>query len=175
MDKARGTPDAPGEMWSKKRITVQGTELSLHDIEKHIVVANFADKPNAVFGLYQGTKGGPSFPAKAYTGANIDAQLEAAGKDHVDDLLKVKKSKAQIPAVLSWYASDLHGGDNEALRAQLVSLSSAKDAKKLSDVTEFEARKFSYSSDELIIRQQATYDGGGNSGFSGGGGGGGGS
>jgi len=175
MSKARGTAAAPGEMWSKKRIKVQGVDLSLQDIETNIIVANFADKPNAIFGLYQGTKGSPAFKADGFTGATLDADLAAAGRAHVKDHLKVKGSKAQIPAVMHWYAADLFGGDQDALRAQLVSLSSEKNAKKLSGATQFEARKFSYSSDELIIRQQATYTGGGDSGFGGERGGGGGS
>ena len=159
MSTARGTADAPGEMWTKKRITVQGTDLSLHDIEKNIIVANFADKPNAVFGLYQGTKGSPAFKGDGFHGATLDADLAAAGQAHVKNYLKVKGSKAQIPAVIYWYAADLFGDDQDALRAQLVSLSSEKNAKKLSEVTKFEARKFSYSSDELIIRRQTAYEG----------------
>jgi len=159
MSTARGTADAPGEMWTKKRITVQGTDLSLHDIEKNIIVANFADKPNAVFGLYQGTKGSPAFKGDGFHGATLDADLAAAGQAHVKNHLKVKGSKAQIPAVMYWYVADLFGGDQDALRAQLVSLSSEKNAKKLSEVTKFETRKFSYSSDELIIRRQTAYEG----------------
>jgi len=169
MAKARGTGDAPGEMWTKKRITVQGTELSLHDIEKNIIVANFADKPNAVFGLYQGTKGSPAFKGDGFNASTLDADLAAAGKAHVKRNLKVKGAKAQIPAVMHWYAADLFGGDQDALRAQLVSLSTDKNAKKLSGVTEFEARKFSYSSDEFVARQQQqAYSGSSGSGLGGG-------
>jgi len=172
MSKARGTADAPGPMWTQKRITVQGVELSLHDIEKNIIVANFADKPNAVFGLYQGTKGSPPFKGDGFSAATLDADLAAAGKKHVKDHLKVKGSKAQIPAVMQWYAADLFDGDQDALRTHMVSLSSDKNAKKLSGVTEFEARKFSYSSDEYVIRQQqASRGSSGNGGFGGGGGG----
>lgn len=183
MTAARGTLAAPGPMWSEKRITVDGTELSLHDIEKYIVAANFADKPNAIFGLYQGTSGGPAFPADGFTGANLDAELEAAGKDYLKSRngLKVRKTKAQIPALVDWFAEDIYGGDQEAMKAHLASLASSKTAPKLAAVTQFEARKFSYSSDELVIRQQgvgAGADGagriGGGTGFSGGGGGGGG-
>jgi len=175
MSKARGTAEAPGDMWTKKRITVQGENLSLHDIEKNIIVADFADKPNAVFGLYQGTKGSPAFKADGFRGASLDADLAAAAKAHLKGNLKVKGSKAQIPAVMQWYAADLFGGDQNALRTHLVSLANNKTAKKLTSVTEFEARKFSYSSDELIVRQQTAYSGSsGASGFGGGGTGGGG-
>ena len=175
MRKSRGTGVAPGELWTQKRIKVQGVDLSLHDIEKNIIVANFADKPNAVFGLYQGTKGSPGFKADGFQAASLDADLADAGRAHLKKNFKVKGSKAQIPAVLHWYAEDLFGGDNEALQAHLVSLASDKDSKKLANATAFEARKFSYASDEFIIRQQNGFSGGGNSfntGNSGGGGGG---
>lgn len=177
MKKSRGTADAPGAMWTQKRITVQGVELSLHDIEKNIIVANFADKPNAVFGLYQGTKGSPAFMGDGFNGATLDAELAEAGKAHLKKNFKAKGSKAQIPAVMQWYAADLFGDDNDALRTHLVSLSSEKNAKKLANVTEFEARKFSYSSDEFVARQQVdtSLSNSGGGGFSGGGGGGGGS
>ena len=172
MKKARGTAEAPGAMWTQKRITVQGVKLSLHDIEKNIIVANFADKPNAVFGLYQGTKGSPPFKGDGFRGATLEADLAEAGKAHLKKNFKAKGSKAQIPAVMQWYAADLFGSDNEALRTHLISLSSEKNAAKLAGVTEFEARKFSYSSDEFVVRQQIASSGSG--GFSGGGGGGGG-
>ena len=138
------------------------------------MVANFADKPNAVFGLYQGTKGSPPFKGDGFTGATLDADLAEAGKAHLKKNFKAKGSKAQIPAVMQWYAAELFGGDNEALRTHLVSLSSDKNAKKLAGVTEFEARKFSYSSDEFVVRQQIASGGtGGGGGFSGAGTGGG--
>ena len=175
MSKSRGTGDAPGEVWTQKRIKVQGVDLSLHDIEKNIIVANFADKPNAVFGLYQGTKGSPSFKADGFQATSLDADLAEAGRKHLKKNLKVKGSKAQIPAVMHWYAADLFGGDTDALRSHLVSLSSDKQSKKLANATAFEARKFSYASDELVIRQQTAYTGGNSfdSGSTGGGGGGG--
>lgn len=175
MKKARGTADAPGPMWTQKRITVQGVDLSLHDIQKNIIVANFADKPNAVFGLYQGTKGSPSFMGDGFNGATLDADLAEAGKAHLKKNFKVKGSKAQIPAVMQWYAADLFDGDNDGLRMHLISLSSEKNMKKLANVSDFEARKFSYSSDEFVVRQQVSSSGGtGGGGFSGGGGEGGG-
>ena len=158
MKAARGTPAEPGKMWAEKRITVEGTELSIQEIEKNIILANFADKPNVIFGLYQGSSGGPGFPKAGFSGANLDAELEAAGRAFLESRhgLKVRGSKAQIPAVVDWYATDVFGGDQEAMRAQLVSLAGKKTGPKLAAATQFQARKFSYSSDELIIRQQSS-------------------
>jgi len=123
MRKARGTAEAPGELWTQKRIKVD---------------------------------------------------LADAGRAHLKKNLKVKGSKAQIPAVMHWHAEDLFGGDNDALRSHLASLSSDKQSKKLANATTFEARKFSYASDELVIREQNAYTGGNSFGGGGAGGGGGG-
>ena len=179
MSAQRGTPDNPGDLWTEKRITVQGVELSIHDIEKNIILANFSDNPNVIFGMYQGTNGGPSFNADGFKGANLSAQLEDAGREFVNSRngIKVSRSKAQLPAIVGWYQADVFGGDAEAAKTHLASLAKAGTAAKLAKTSEVSSRKFSYSSDELVVRQQSSASGGGNGGGGGGsfGGGGGGS
>lgn len=180
MKDARGTPDAPGDMWTRKRITVEGIDLSIHDIEENIILANFAGRPNVIFGLYQGTSTGPEFPAKGFSAANLDAELDAAGRTYIASRngLKLNRSKAQLPAIYGWYSEAVFGGDEGVARAHLASLLDAEDAANFNNATQFETRSFSYASDELIIRQQPNLnDGGGfagGGGFGGGGGGGGG-
>jgi len=177
MSRARGTPQAPGSMWSEKRITVDGVELSIHDIEQNIILANFSENPNVIFGLYQGAAGSPAFPANGFTGANLSAELEAAGRDYVNSRgngVKTSRSKAQLPAVYGWYSAEVFGGDEVAARTHLASLLEGSKATKFNAATQFQTRKFSYSSDEFIVRQQPQNLGGGG-GFGGGGGGGAGS
>lgn len=182
MANLRGTPTAPGAMWTEKLITVEGVELSLQDIEKDIILANFADNPNVIFGLYQGTSGSPTFPAKGFTSANVNAELEAFGRDYLDSRsgVKIRRSKAEVPAIIDWYSADVFGGDEAAARVHVASLLGSDDATKFNAATQFQTRKFSYSSDEFIIRQQRgpasnSFGGGNTSGSSFGGGGGGGS
>ena len=182
MANLRGTPTAPGAMWTEKLITVEGVELSLQDIEKDIILANFADNPNVIFGLYQGTSGSPTFPAKGFTSANVNAELEAFGRDYLDSRsgVKIRRSKAEVPAIIDWYSADVFGGDEAAARVHVASLLGSDDATKFNAATQFQTRKFSYSSDEFIIRQQRgpasnSFGGGNTSGSSFGGDGGGGS
>lgn len=159
-------------MWTENRITVEGVELSIQDIEKNIILANFGDNPNVIFGMYQGTSGGPAFYGDGFTGANINAELETVARDYVNSKngLKISRKKAQLPAIVGWYQSDVFGGDPELAKTHIASLAETKTAAKLASTTEISGRKFSYSSDELVIRQQS--GGGGNS-FGGGGSGGG--
>lgn len=183
MSSLRGTPTEPGKMWTEKLITIEGVELSLQDIEKDIILANFADNPNVIFGLYQGTKASPTFPKKGFSPANVNAELEALGREFLDSRsgVKIRRSKAEIPAIIDWYSADVFGGDEAVARGHVASLLGRDDATKFNAATQFQTRAFSYSSDEFIIRQQRipTGDnlGGGNRGgssFGGGEGGGGG-
>lgn len=170
MSTQRGTPTEPGKMWTESRITVEGVEMSIQDIEQNIILANFSDNPNVIFGMYQGTSGGPAFNGTGFTGANIDAELEAVARDYVNSKngLKISRKKAELPAIVGWYQNDVFGGDPELAKTHLAGLAETKTAAKLASTTTISGRKFSYSSDELVIRQQS--GGGGNS-FGGGGGG----
>ncbi len=172
MSSLRGTPAEPGAMWTEKLITVEGVELSLQDIEKDIILANFSDDPNVIFGLYQGTSASPTFPAKGFSSTNVNAELEAIGRDYLDSKngVKIRRSKAEVPAIVDWYSADVFAGDETAARTHVASLLDSGEATKFNAATQLQVRKFSYSSDEYIIRQQTTPRGGGN-GFSGGGGG----
>ena len=157
MSSLRGTPDAPGTMWIEKRITVEGVELSIQDIEQNIILANFADKPNAIFGLYQGTSGGPTFQEAGFSAANLDTELAAAGRDFVSSKngVKISRGKAELPAIVGWYQDAVFGGDPAVAAKHLATLTDAGKAAELAGVTEFKTKKFSYSSDELAVRRQA--------------------
>lgn len=156
MKRARGTFAEPGPMWTEKRITIDGVDLSIHDIEKDIILANFADNPNVIFGLYQGANGGPAFPADGFSAAGLDAELAEIASDYVNSRrgLKVRRAKAQMPAIYGWYGAAVFGGDQAAMRAHVADFATGSLATKLADATQFEARDFSYGSDELVLRQQ---------------------
>lgn len=170
----RGTFAAPGDFWTTKRIEVQGEQLSIDDIERNIILANFADNPNVIYGLYQASDGGASMPNKAYTAATVDGQLEELGRKFINSSkgVKIRRSKVQIPEIYSWYSDAVFGGDQDALNAHLTGLMAAKTVEKFSKASQFESRSFGYSSDELVIRQQQQSASGAGGGGGGGGGGG---
>ena len=174
----RGTAAEPGAMWTEKRITVEGVELSIDDIERGIIMTSFNDDPNVLYGLYQGSTGGASFPKEAFTGAEVRTQLEESGREFVNSRsgVKASRSKIQVPAIYDWYSEALFGGDTEARNAHLLSLSNETRAARFATATEFKSRKYTYAHEEFTVRQQGASAGntGGGGGFGGGGGGGGG-
>ncbi|MEM8635781.1 MAG: DUF547 domain-containing protein [Pseudomonadota bacterium] len=157
MRQNRGTADAPGSMWTDKRITVDGVELSIDDIEHGIILANWSDTPNVIYGLYQGSQGSVAFPTNGFSGSNVHTELEQIGREFISSRngVRVRRNKAQLPEVYSWYSDELFGGDQAAVVSHISALADANTASRLSEATSFENRRFSYSSDEFIIRQQA--------------------
>lgn len=151
----RGTFDAPGDMWTEKRITVEGQELSIDDIERYILLENF-DNPNVIYGMYQGTKSGPALHSTGFRGATVQAELAALGEAFVNsrDGLRVRRDTASLNAIYDWYAPALFDGDEQALREHLASFASGKRAQGLAQATGFSTAKFSYSTDNYVIRQQ---------------------
>lgn len=170
MSSDRGTFAEPGEMWTEKRITVEGAELSIDDIERGIVLANFSDNPNVIYGLYQGSQGGASLPMQAYEGTSVQADLKALGAGFVNSRegVKVRRSNAQVPAIYSWYSDYVFDSDLGAMKAHLIELAADDLAADILGAESIGVRKFSYKADELIIRQQVR----GAVGFGGGGAGG---
>lgn len=173
LQRLRGTADAPGELWTAKRVTIDGVELSIDDIEKNIILANWSDTPNILYGLYQGSQGGASLREGGFSGANVHAELEAAGQKFVNSRtgVRVRRGKAQLPEIYTWYGDELFGGDQQAMVTHVSALAESGTATKLADATAFDTRKFSYSSDEFVIRQQSApvggVTGGGGGGYSG--------
>ncbi|MEM9668928.1 MAG: DUF547 domain-containing protein [Pseudomonadota bacterium] len=162
MKANRGTPDAPGSMWTDKLFMVGGIKMSINDIEQNIILANWSDTPNIIYGLYQGSQGGVSLPADGFTGKAVHTELEAAGREFVNSRngVRVRGKKAQLPEIYTWYSDELFGGDEQAVLTHVSGLAEPKTATKLAATTGVTSRKFSYSSDEFVIRQQAAPAGG---------------
>jgi hypothetical protein len=68
--------------WTQKVTTIEGVALSLRDIET-ILFTNF-NKPEIVFGLWQGSIGGPRILNYAYTGKNVWRALEGNALEFVN-------------------------------------------------------------------------------------------
>lgn len=155
LKKARGDASAPGEMWTRKRVTVRGVPVSIDDIERRIILRNF-DNPNLVYGLYQGVRGGPAFPAKSFTGDTVTASLETAGRVYVNapGAVRASAKETAISPIFLWYQDDLFGGDEAGVRAHILSLADTDLKVALSSAGKIIPAKLDYGLDEIIIRQQ---------------------
>lgn len=96
--------------WKAKLMTVNGTELSLDDIEHEIVRALFND-PMSHYGLNCASYSCPNLAVSAFTGANVDALLRQNAVTYVNHPRGVTVDNGRIRAskIYSWYAGDFGG------------------------------------------------------------------
>ena len=156
----RGTPSNPGSLWTSPRITVEGTSLSLQDIEKDILFAGW-DEPNIVFGLYQGVKGGPALPREPFTGANVKDQLAEAARrfNSLPNNLRVRGDKVRISTYYDWYLPLAFSGSEESLRTHLSGLAKPADQQTVANAETLDRRKLSTDFEQYRVRQAAAGSG----------------
>lgn len=60
----------------KKLLHIAGMNLSLNNIQYDIVLPNFSEEPNVIYGFFQGVIGAPDIRNEAYTGKLVYQQLK---------------------------------------------------------------------------------------------------
>ncbi len=135
LEEERGTYDNPGEMWTVKRIVIGGVNMSIDDIERKIILANWND-PNILYGLYQGVRGGPSLYKPGFRGDTVRDVLPKLGRRYLNSkkVVSVKGAKIELPAVYGWYGDQLFEGDEAALIKHVRRLSKQKLLSKIQKV-----------------------------------------
>jgi hypothetical protein len=153
MKKDRGDAAAPGEAWTAKVVTVDGAALSIDDIERGVILKTWKD-PRVVYGLYQGTTGGPPAEKKAFRGETVWTELAAAGKKYMTSTagFELTKKSAEVSAVFGWYDDALFGGDEAALRAHLSTLITHGARINLEKTPSIAFKEFSYKTDAYVER-----------------------
>lgn len=119
-------------LWDEKLVTVEGVALSLNDIQNKILIRHWAS-PLVLYGLYQGSIGGPSLQNRAFTGENVQRLLKKSAKEFVNSNRGVKLwgTKARVSrlyemgksAFTNWetdLAAHLNVFANATLRANLA-------------------------------------------------------
>ncbi len=153
MKKDRGDGKTPGAAWTAKVVTVDGVQLSIDDIERGVILANWKD-PRVLYGLYQGSAGGPSAARKAFRGMTVWSDLEAAGERFLESStnFQVTKTAVEVSAIFDWYSDELFVGDDAALRAHLSITVPDRLRVKFEATPVISYKAFSYKPDNVVQR-----------------------
>jgi len=82
-----------------KFLKVSGIELSLNDIHEKIILGKFSANPIVIYGLFQGTIGGPNIRSMAYTGKSVIKQLRQNATEFINSnrgLFADKKGRLRV-------------------------------------------------------------------------------
>ena len=102
--------------WGKKVIKVEGIDLSLDDVEHKILRPLWRD-PQIHYAVNCASVGCPNLARIAYTGARLEAMLEAAARDYVNSPrgVSVRNGVATVSKIYSWYVEDFGGHEATVL------------------------------------------------------------
>ncbi|TAL63098.1 MAG: DUF547 domain-containing protein [Legionella sp.] len=101
--------------WGAMLITINHTSLSLDDIDNRIIRPIWND-PRTHYALNNATIGAPNLNRKAYTGAEIERQLNEAATTYINSLrgVQVIEGKLILSKLYDWYEEDF-GGTKQAV------------------------------------------------------------
>ncbi|MBX9731942.1 MAG: DUF547 domain-containing protein [Sphingomonas sp.] len=142
-----------GPDWSAQSLGLSGIKLSLNDIRTHILARYFGD-PRILAALLVPAQGGPAVQKQAASGPIIDAQLDAAAKQYINQS-GVVVVKADIAYVSPVYTLNrmYFGGEDARLIAHLKQFAKPSLAAKLAGVTRVETGKFDWALNDVVPRQ----------------------
>jgi hypothetical protein len=114
--KLGGILSISGGPWSKKLLKVEGVELSLDDIEHNILRPHFKD-PRVHYAVNCASIGCPNLRTEAFTGDQLDRQLDDAARAFVNHPRGVRIDGGRIIAskIYTWFQKDFGGTDKGVL------------------------------------------------------------
>lgn len=98
--------------WDRALTSVEGVALTLNDIEHRILRPIWRD-PRVHYALNCASLGCPDLRRTAYTGAGVEAALEAAARAYVNHPRGVRFADGAliVSSIYRWFAADFGGGD----------------------------------------------------------------
>ena len=92
------------------RITVAGQKMSFNRLEKEIIIPRYGE-PRVHVALNCASRSCPPLRNEPYTGARLDAQLDAQSKLFVnsENGVRLKGNAAELSAIFDWYKEDFGG------------------------------------------------------------------
>lgn len=129
--------------WKEKQFNVEGTDLSLNDIEHRILYALW-DNSLVMYGLGCPARGCPTLANEPFTGEAVKAQLQLAAREFAGrkDCIKVKGGQLEVSSLYVWH-SELFGGESGVLE-HLRGAASPEIRTALSNVAKIHDDEFSW-------------------------------
>lgn len=145
--KIRGRLFAIGP-WDREAATIEGAPLSFNDIEHRILRAYFGDN-RVHYALNCASVGCPDLKASPWTGASLDADLDAAARRYVNSARGVAVEGGAIVAsnIYQWFAGDF-GADAAARIKHLERYADPARARALASMGKISRYRYDWSLNE---------------------------
>ena len=102
--------------WGKKLVTIEGTNVSLDEIEHRILRPIWKDL-RVHYAVNCASIGCPNLRAQAFTAENTEALLDQAARDYVNHPrgARVDDGELVVSSIYHWFAADFGGKDSAVI------------------------------------------------------------
>lgn len=137
VDSIRDIKSSPFDIkgpWNDTRLTVEGTELSLDNIENKIVRPVFQDA-RIHYGLNCAAIGCPNLRPEAFKGYNLDRALDEQARSFINNprAASVEDGKLTVSRIFLWYEDD-YGGDDAGILSHIRRYAAPDLSQALTDI-----------------------------------------
>jgi hypothetical protein len=134
-----------GGPWMAKVLKVAGQDLSLDDIEHGILRPVFKD-PRVHYSVNCASIGCPNLMREAFTGAKLDAQLDAGATAYINNArgLNVSGGKVMASSIYDWFKADF-GGNAAGVLAHAKTYADPALKQKLESITTISGYDYNWS------------------------------
>ncbi len=135
--------------WGAELVTVGGVKLSLDNIEHDILRVNW-DDPRVHYAVNCASVGCPNLARDAYTGDNLDDQLDAAARAYIASPRGVRFDGGRVTAskIYSWYDEDF-GNSEAGVIAHLRKYANGETARRLSGLSSIDNYAYDWSLNDV--------------------------
>ena len=107
-----GNPGGPEGPWDLQLAAIDGTPVSLHDIQHRILRPIWRD-PRVHYALSCGAVGCPNLQPEPFRGDRIEHQLNKAAMAYINDprCIQVEDDRLIVSSLYGWYKHDFSGTD----------------------------------------------------------------
>jgi hypothetical protein len=140
--------------WRTKRVTVEGRQLSLDDIEHEIMRPTFKD-PRVHYAVNCASFGCPNLLPKAWLSATLESDLDAAARDFVNHsrgAAVLPGNKLRVSSIYKWFREDF-GNTDAGVIAHLKKYARPELARQLEQVTSVAEDHYDWSLNGIVSRK----------------------
>ena len=136
--------------WNRKDVVINGTALSLNDIEHRIIRPTF-DEPRIHYALNCAAASCPNLAPQAWRGAGMDAAFEAVELSYLADdrgIIIGADGRVTASKIFIWFREDF-GANEDQILARLISKSPAPKAAALKARGRIDQYEYDWSLNEV--------------------------
>ena len=131
--------------WDAEVITVEGEALTLNEIE-HRILRPIWNDPRLHYAVNCASIGCPNLQPKAWTGAGLNAMLDKAAKQYINDPrgVTIRGDDVIVSRIFDWFLADF-GGNEAGVLAHLKKYADASLKAQLEQINDLDSTEYDWS------------------------------